>query len=321
MSLRELRSAILMLVVMAVMGVPLVFAAQDIPTFRSDVNLVDVTFSARGANGALVSDLTQDEIKVLEDDVPQKVRFFSRATLPLTIGLIVDASGSQESFYRAHRRDVEKFLKNVLGTEDKVFLVCFGNRLRLASDATSSVDELMAAYERFDRGERGAMPELGPKDEERVEGTALFDAVYYATREKLAEADRGRRTLLVFSDGEDNSSAHHMLDAIEAAQGSDVLVYSIRYTDQKKARLKARNKYGMSVMQRISKDTGGLDFDATRGADLDRTFREIGAELRTLYEVAYHASNPRRDGTFRRIAVRTIRPGLALRTRAGYFAQ
>jgi Ca-activated chloride channel family protein len=289
------------------------------PTFHSDVNLVNVTFSVRDASGKLIGDLSPNDVELLEDGVPQKIKFFSRtADLPLAIGLIVDASDSQEHFFKEHHHHVEKFLKDVMGPRDRAFLVCFGNRIQLVSDLTSSVPQIMDGFERFDHG--GSFPEIGPH-EKREEGTALFDSIVYATQEKLTSTDQGRRALVLFSDGEDNASAHDQVDAIEVAQGADVLVYSIRYTERRKGRLSARNKYGIRIMQREAQDTGAADFDATEDTDLDQTFREIGAELRSLYEVGYHTSNPTRDGTFRKITVRVNRAGATVRSKAGYFSQ
>jgi VWFA-related protein len=291
------------------------------PTFHSDVNLVNVTFSARDASGKLVGDLTQDEIEVLEDGVPQKARFFARTSdLPLTVGLIADVSDSQANFFKQHHEHVEKFLKDVMGPQDQAFLVCFGDHIRLVSDLTTSVTQVMDSYSNFEHEKKSRLPELGPR-EDRSEGTAFFDSVLYSVQEKLATTNHGRRALIVFSDGEDNSSAYDLVDAIETAQGGDVLVYCIRYTGGKRGHLTSRNKYGIRVMKRLAQDTGAADFDATEDPDLDPIFRQIGAELRSLYEVAYHASNPARDGTFRKIAVRSDRPGVICRAKAGYFSQ
>lgn len=287
------------------------------PTFRSDVNLVTVTFTVRDAEGKLVGDLKQEDVEVFEDGVPQKIRFFARSSdLPLAIGLVVDASDSQRKFIRRHHADVEKFLRNVLGPKDKAFLLCFGNHLRLVSDFSSSPEDIMRSLDLFDHSKQ-AFPEMGPK-EIRMEGTAFYDAIYYSIQEKLTNLEQGRRVLILFSDGQDNSSAHHMIDAIEAAQRADVLVYSVRYTEERKHPT-SRDKYGIRVMQRISHDTGAADFDAI-AKDLDATFQSIGAELRTQYEIGYHASDMVHDDSFHKVAVRVKRTGLTARAKAGYFA-
>lgn len=294
-----------------------ILAFAQVPRFRSDVNLVTVTFTVRDSEGRLVGDVTQDDVEVLEDGIPQKIRFFARSTdLPLTIGLIVDASDSQHKFIRSHHRDVETFLKEVLGPQDQAFLVCFGNHLRLVSDLTVSIPQIMQNLDGYDH-DKVRFPELGPS-EIREEGTAFYDSIFYSIQEELTNASQGHRALILFSDGQDNSSAHHMLDAIEEAQKADALVYSVRYTENRR-HLKARDKYGIRVMQRISHDTGAADFDASKG-NLDQTFRSIGEELRSLYEIGYHASNVAHDGTFHKVAVQSKRPGLVTRAKAGYFA-
>ena len=305
---------------------------QDVLAIRVNVGLVNVAFTARDASGKLVADLTKDDIEVLDDGAPRSISFFARsADLPLALGLISDVSGSQEPFLKRHHHDLDTFLKNVLTERDQAFLVCFGNRIRLVSDFSSKRAPLMDNLKDFDGKQRGGpYRELGPR-ERRVLGTAFYDALYHATSylatghtaaEELESAERGRRALIVFSDGEDNSSAHHMLDAIEAAQSADAVVYGIRYTEIGKHGMNARNKYGISVMNRIAHDTGGRDFDAQE-TDMKRAFAEIGEELRSSYELAYHApdvtSNP--DGTFHKLVVRAKRPGVVIRAKAGYFGR
>jgi Ca-activated chloride channel family protein len=287
--------------------------------FRVDVNLVNVGFSVRNGEGKLVGDLTLDDIEVLEDGAPQKISYFARsADVWLNLGLIVDVSGSQELFVKQHHKDLQTFLKNVMKTDDRAYLLTFGNRLRLVSNFSSSPKELAGALEHFDKNHgRELHPEIGPR-EIRISGTAFYDALYYGVTEMFAKVERGRKALIVFSDGEDNSSAHHMLDAIEAAQSSNTLVYAVRYTEVRDNRWNARNKYGMSVMARIAKETGGVDFDA-RERGLSENFRQIGEELRASYELAYASSNPQNDGTFHKIAIRVKRPGLTARAKTGYY--
>lgn len=294
-------------------------AAQDPLAIHVDVGLVNVAFTARDANGRLIPDLTKDDIEVLDDGMPRDISFFARsADLPLALGLIADASGSQEPFLKRHRHDLDAFLKNTLTERDRAFLVCFGNHVRLVSDFSSSRTELMDSLEDFDKDQkRGPYLDLGPK-ERRILGTAFYDALYYATTERLERAERGRRALIVFSDGEDNSSAHHMLDAIEAAQRADVAIYAIRYTEIDKHGINARNKYGTSVMNRLAHDTGGVDFDALK-TNMKDAFAEIQQVLRSSYELAYHSPNA--DGTFHKLVVRSKRPGIVIRARAGYFAR
>jgi Ca-activated chloride channel homolog len=296
-----------------VVGVP----AQK--PIRVDVNLVNVAFTARDASGALIENLTKDNVELFEDAVPQKIEFFAKSTdLPLTLALIMDVSGSQEHFEKKHEKDLEVFLKEVLGPKDRVFMVCFGNHLRLVSNYTNSAEEILARFREFDKGKKH-FPEIGP-EEERDLGTAFYDAIYYSVTEKLAQGG-GRQAILMFSDGEDNSSSHNMMTAIETAQAANVMIYAIRYTEANKhGELNARNKYGISVMDRVAKETGGTHIDAQR-TDPHTYFREIAEELRASYELAYYPTNKAKDETFRKIVIKPKQEGIRIRSKTGYFSR
>jgi Ca-activated chloride channel homolog len=291
-------------------------AAQE--PIRVAVNLVNVGFAARDSHGALVDNLTKDDVEVLEDAVAQKIAFFARSVdVPLTLGLIVDASGSQDHFTKQHQHDLEVFLKEVLGPKDRAFMICFGNHLRLVSDFTQSGAALLDGLKKYQHDSQH-FPELGPK-EERDLGTAFYDSIYYSVTEKLAN-ENGRRALLIFSDGEDNSSSHDMMTAIEAAQSANVQVFTIRYTEKEHGQLTARNKYGIRVMDRIANETGGAHIDAET-TDPHTYFRQIAEELRTSYELAYYPTDPIKDDTFRKVAIRPKQAGLMVRAKTGYFSR
>jgi len=285
---------------------------------RVQVNLVNVSFSVRDSRGALVENLTKDDFEVLEDAVPQKIAFFLRSSdVPLTLGLIVDASGSQDHFSKQHKHDLEVFLQDVLGQKDRAFMLCFGNHLRLVSDLTQASAQILDGLNRFEHEDQH-FPELGPK-ESRGLGTAFYDSIFYSVAEKLAN-ENGRRALLIFSDGEDNSSSHDMMTAIETAQSANVTLFPIRYTEKEHGKLTARNKYGISVMDRIAKETGGTAFDA-EVVDPHTYFRQIGEELRSSYDLAFYPSNPIKDDTFRKIVIRPKQDGLKVRSKTGYFSR
>lgn len=306
---------VLAVLVGVIAGVP-----QQPPRLRVEVNLVNVSFTVHDVEGKVVPNLTAEDFEVFEDGDAQKIQFFARsANLPLSVGLVVDFSGSQEHFVKAHHRDLQKFLKDVLGPRDRAFLLCFGNHLRLVQDFTSSTSDLIQGLKDFEHDKRH-YPELGPPDEERDLGTGFYDAIYYPVTEKMAGTASGQKALLLFSDGEDNSSAHDMMDAIEAAQNENVRVYGLRYTETEHGHLTARNKYGRRVMGRIARETGAADYDARQG-DLGAFLREIGEELRSSYDLAYPSSHPVRDGSFRKITIRAKRAGLVVRAKPGYYAQ
>ena len=299
----------------------MVALAQEPPNIKVNVHLVNVTFNVRNDAGLSPPDLTKNNFEVFEDGVPQNISFFSRsADLPLTLGLIVDASGSQEHFVKAHHHDLETFLKRVLQPNDRAFLVGFGNHIRLISDFTSSAEEILDDLKQYEH-ESGHFDEIGPSDENREAGTAFYDAIYYSASEKLSDGTSGRKALIIFSDGEDNSSAHHMLDTIEEAQFENIPLFCVRYTQHgRHGKVTARNKYGTSVMARIAKESGGEDFDAEK-KDLKESFHEIGEELRSSYELAYNSTNTERDGYFRRIVIRSKNPGLTVRAKTDYYAR
>ena len=265
--------AVFVLVVLTVSG-SAASAGQE--SIRVDVNLVNVAFSVRDANGSPIDNLTKDDFEVVEDTVPQKIAYFARSVdVPLTLGLIVDASGSQEHYTKKQ------------------------------------------AWKRYDKDTKHFL-ELGPP-EERDLGTAFYDSIYYPVTEKLAR-ENGRRALLVFSDGEDNSSSHDMMTAIEAAQSANVLVFTIRYTEKEHGKLTARNQYGIRVMDRIAKETGGTHIDAET-TDPHTYFRQIAEELRTSYELAYYPTSASKDDTFRKVVIRPKQAGLKVRSKTGYFSR
>jgi Ca-activated chloride channel family protein len=296
-----------------------VLHAQGIPAIQVETHLIDTTLSVHDADGRIVTGLTRDDFTVVEDGVPQKIRFFAHDTqLPLSIGLIIDESGSQEKFVKEHEKDIETFLHQVLEPNDQAFAVCFGNHLRLVSDSTSSAPVIMDGIRSFDKGNVD-FPEIGPK-EERELGTALYDAIFYGVKDKLVSIHQRRKVLVVFSDGEENSSEHDLLDAIEAAQNADVLVYAIRYTELKHRKMDARDRYGVRALDHLTTQTGGKAFDF-HATNLKQAFAEISRDLRSLYDLAYQSTNPVRDGTYRKVMIQTTRPDLIVRARAGYYAR
>jgi Ca-activated chloride channel homolog len=289
---------------------------------RVEVNLVNLPFSVRDAQGRLVKGLTKDDFEVYEDGTRQTISHFSQsADTPLALGLVADASGSQEEFLKEHRQHLRDFLKVILQARDQAFLLCFGNNLRLVSPFTNQseqIEERLRAYQKSKTGRD--FPRVGPS-EKRDLGTAFYDAIFHATEDLLAKAETGRRALLVFSDGEDNSSAHHLLETIEVAQRTGTTIFCLRYTELQKGAWNARNKYGRGVMERIARETGGLEFDAAEERNLKAAFAQIGEILRSSYDLAYASTAGSGDDTFRKTQIRSRQPGLTIRHKTGYFAR
>ena len=312
---------------------PIVFAfaaacvalAQD-ASFRAEVQLVNVSLSAWDEQGRAVRGLTKDDFEVWEDGVRQTISFFSpSADLPLTLGLLIDGSGSQSAFSRKHRKDLHTFLKTVMTKRDQAFLVGFGTRVKLLSELSSdpgTLEDALDGYGGSKNKDRHEAPRLGPP-ERRKPGTAFYDAIYHSIGEKLAASDQRRKGLIVFSDGGDNVSAHHMLEVIEAAQMAAVPLFCVRYTGsgaKPGGELDSRDKYGISVMRRLALETGGADFDAVAG-DMKDIFASIGEQLRASFELAYQSTNPDRDGRFRKVVIRPKQAGVKLRYKTGYYAR
>jgi Ca-activated chloride channel family protein len=283
---------------------------------RVDSRLIDTTVIVRDAKGIPVTGLPQTAFHFSEDGVAQTVRYFaSQRELPLSIGLIVDASGSQDTFVKEHEKEIEVFLKEVMEPRDHAFVICFGNRLRLTSDWTSSPSDIISGITRFNNGERD-FPELGPQEERKL-GTALFDAIYFPITERMA-AERGRRrVLIVLSDGEENSSEYDLIDAITQAQGADTLVYAVRTTEHKSRKMDARDRYGERVLDHMTKATGGRAFDA-HAKSAKSIFASIAADLRSMYEIGYYSTNSDRTPTFRKVTISVDGDGLTAQARAGY---
>lgn len=293
--------------------------AQAVETIQVETHLIELTASVHDARGLAVTGLAQQDFTIAEDGIPQRIRFFAHETqLPLSIGILIDVSGSQDRFEKQHEKAIEEFLVQVLGPRDEAFAVCFGNHLRLVSDTTSSGATIVSGIRAFNGGDHSG-PELGPK-EDRDLGTALHDAVFYSVTEKLTQVQQRRKVLLVFSDGQENSSEHDLMDAIEAAQNADVLVYAIRTTETKHGKMNARDRYGMRVLDHLTGQTGGTSYDAS-STNLKTDFDEIASDLRSLYEIAYQSTNPVRDGLYRKVVVRTTRADLTVRAHGGYYAR
>lgn len=295
--------------------------ADGVYQMRVDSHLIDITALVRNAKGEPVTGLAQEAFHVREDGAPQNIRYFaSQRQLPLSVGLIVDASDSQEKFVKEHEKEIESFLREVMEPRDHAFAVCFGNHLRLTTDWSNDAAAIVGSVHRFNKGDRSGA-ELGPKytdKQQRVLGTALYDAVYFPIEEKLL-AERGRRrVLIVFSDGEENSSEHDLVDAISAAQSADTLVYAVRTTENKPKDFTARDLYGMRVLEHLTEATGGRSFDA-RAMEAKKIFASIATDLKSLYEIGYYSSNT--ENGFRKVRVTVEGAGLKVQSRAGYVAR
>ena len=301
-----------------------VILAQDEP-IRVDVNLVSILASVRGKNGALISNLQQSDFKIFVDGKEQAIKNFTRETdLPLTIGLLVDTSESQERLIDTEKRAASQFFSKVLQKKDEAFLIQFGAEAELLQDSTNSPRLLQKGLEqlRLSVPVGGLHPGPVPTMQNQA-GTILYDAVFLAANDRL-RSDVGRKAIVIITDGVDTGSKVSRDKAIEAAQKADAIIYSIYYVD--------RAAYGGGFgtvslggggegeLRRMSSETGGQVFHIDRNHSLDDAFREIQEEMRSQYAVTYQPPNPKRDGTYHKIEIKLASKDNKVQARKGYYA-
>jgi VWFA-related protein len=300
---------------------------KSVATFKLNVNLVDVFFTVKAKDGTLVPHLTKDDCTITEDKEPQTLKSFVAETqLPITLGILLDTSGSQQRVLPLEQDVASQFLQRALRQKDEAFLLSFDVNVDLMQDYTNSVRLLTRALNKAEintAGGNGAagipgagggtVPTIGdPK------GTVLYDAVYLAANEKLTQ-ESGRKAMILLTDGEDEGSSHKIQEAIAAAERSNVIVYVILIAD--------RGFYGgfgysgYSAMSRLTQETGGRLIDVgNNGKKLEAAFQQIEDELRTQYVATYTPSNTKLDGTFRKLGVECRGDGMKVQVRKGYFA-
>jgi len=293
---------------------------DDLPTIKVDVDLVNVMFSVRNKNGALVPNLTKDDLAIFEDGKPQTTKHFTRETnLPLTLGLLVDVSGSQETLIPQEKIAAGQFFDAVLKPKDMAFLISFGADAELLQDSTSSTKLLKRGLEglRLSTSVGGLHPGPVPTAH-KPKGTILYDAVYLAANEKLKN-EVGRKAIVLITDGMDFGSSYKLKDAIEMAHKADTMIYSIYYVDQ---RGYYNQGFGASDgdLKKMSDETGGRLFHVGRKNTLDEIFRQIQEEMRSQYALAYSPTNEARDGAFRKLEIRPNDKTLKVQARKGYYA-
>ncbi|MCS6951755.1 MAG: VWA domain-containing protein [Bryobacterales bacterium] len=295
---------------------------QQIPTFTAEVEVVNILCSVRDKNGALVPNLTRDDFIVVEEGERQQIRYFTRETdVPLTLGLLVDVSPSQERLLEIERRAAAQFFESVLRPKDLAFLISFGAEVELLQDLTSSVELLRAGLDRLRLS--GAVGGLHPGPVPTIHqprSTALFDAVYLAAREKL-EREVGRKAIVLITDGVDVGSRVKLEEAIEAAQKADAIIYAIYYVDPEAYSRRGFFRFPSDGdLKRMAEETGGRVFRVSKKRTLQHIFDELQEEMRSQYAIGYTPTNPAKDGSFRRIEVRTVKKGLKVQARKGYYA-
>jgi len=296
---------------------------EEPATIKVEVDVVNILCAVRDKNGGLVSNLEKDDFIVKEEDRPQEIRYFARQTdLPLTIGLLVDVSRSQENLIEIERRTASQFFSQVLRKKDLAFLISFGSEVELLQDLTGSTTLLRDGLDQL--RVRGAVGGIGPGPVPTVDqprGTVLFDAVYLAAAEKL-KREVGRKAIVIITDGVDVGSRLKLRDALEAAQKADTIIYSIYYVDPGAYYRGGGWVFSVSDadLKKMSEETGGRLFRVSKKNTLDEIFREIQEEMRSQYSIGYTPTNSEKDGSYRRVEISSKQKGLKVQARKGYYA-
>jgi VWFA-related protein len=296
------------------------------PIIKVDVDVVNILASVRDKKGGLIANLEKNDFTVLEDGKPQAIKYFTKETdLPLTIGLLVDVSGSQRNLIDIERSAASQFFTQVLRKKDEAFLIMFGEECELLQDYTGSPRLLKEGLSqlRVSSGvggiHPGPVPTIG-----QARGTVLYDAIYLAATDKL-RSEVGRKVIVVITDGVDQGSRLTRNQAIEAAQKADAVIYSIDYADPG-----AYGGFGgfgglgggggEGELRKMSDETGGHVYKVDRKHTLDQVFSELQDEMRSQYSIGYTPTNDVKDGSYRHLEVRLANKDLKAQARKGYFA-
>lgn len=283
---------------------PPVAANTQNPKIKVNVNLVNVLFTVTNKKKQLVAGLTKNDFQVYEDNKPQTITFFGQESdLPLRIGILIDTSNSVRERLLFEKQAATDFLDAVVRPEqDQAFVVAFDVEPELLQDYTDDVGKLSDAIRQLQAGG----------------GTGLFDAIYYACKQKMiyspAPQPYLRRVLIILSDGRDNQSQHSLDEALAMAQRAEAIIFAV-----------STNRSGIvergdQVLKALAQQTGGRAFFPFQASDLAVAFQNIAKELRSQYNLAYVSTDAVHDGAFRTIRIKAVKKGLRVSARSGYFA-
>ncbi len=289
---------------------------QNPPVIKAEVTLVNLFATVRDKNKRVVTDLTQDNFKVFEDAHEEKIAFFSREMkLPITLGLLLDTSGSEQNMLGGIQSAGSQFLRRVLRKGDEAMIISFDTDVDLLSDFTDDRSILDRAINKARINTPGGgyiAGNPGPIGSGNMTGTALYDAIYLACGEKL-NGEAGRKAIVIVTDAQDEGSKVRMEEAIESAQRTDTVIHVLLVYDP---------RYGANsgVARRLTEDTGGRLIVVNSEKKLNEAFDQISEELRSQYTLGYYPTNNAKDGKFRKIKVDVDNHDFKVLARKGYYA-
>jgi VWFA-related protein len=296
---------------------------QPTETLKVNVNVVQLFFNVKDKHGTLIPNLTKDDFTVAEDGQAQTIKYFTAETnLPLTLGIMIDSSGSQRNVLEMEKEVGGAFLRQILTDKDEAYVISFDITVDLLQDFTRDVHRLQNALNKAKINvdyTSGGVPGMGggPVPVQNAPGTLLYDAVYLSAHDMLAK-EVGRKAMILLTDGQDEGSRLKIQDAIEAAQKADAIVYVLLCAD--------RGFYGgfgysgESEMRKLTEQTGGRVINVGNKFDkLREAFDQIAAELRSQYNIGYTPSNAKLDGSYRKLEIK-CKQNYKIQARAGYYA-
>ncbi|MDP9038493.1 MAG: VWA domain-containing protein [Acidobacteriota bacterium] len=291
--------------------------SSSVETLNVRVNLVNLYMSVRDKQG-FITNLRKEDCSVTEDKVPQTIKNFTQEkNLPLTIGMLLDTSGSQQNVLPLEQQSGATFLKEVLTSKDEAFLISFDINVDLLSDYTNRPGELKRAMDKATINTGAGTGSVTGNATPR--GTLLYDAVFLAASEKL-RSEAGRKILVLLTDGGDQGSQETLKTATEAAQKANAIIYVILIADRGFYSGFGMGYSGDRDMERLATDTGGRVISVgNNGKRLEDAFHQIQDELRTQYLLSYTPTNKKADGTYRKLDI-ACGKNYKVQSRKGYYA-
>jgi VWFA-related protein len=299
-------------------------AQEPTTTLKVNVNVVQLFFNVKEKHGGLVPNLSKNDFEISEDGKPQTIKYFTaESNLPLTLGMMIDASGSQRNVIDMEKEVGGAFLRQILTEKDEAYVISFDITVDLLQDFTRDTHRLQAALNKAKVNvdySSGGIPGMGggPVPQRgNSPGTLLYDAVYLSSHDMLSK-EVGRKAMIILTDGQDEGSRLKLQDAIEAAQKADAIVYVLLCAD--------RGFYGgfgysgEGDMRKLTEQTGGRVINVGNKFDkLREAFDQIASELRSQYNIGYTPSNEKKDGTYRKVEIKS-KQGYKIQARSGYYA-
>ena len=299
-------------------------AQQPTETLKVNVNVVQLFFNVKDKHGALIPNLAKDDFEVYEDGKPQTIKYFTaESNLPLTLGIMIDSSGSQRNVIEMEKEVGGAFLKQILTDKDEAYVMSFDITVDLLQDFTRDVHRLQAALNKakVNVDYTSGIPGMGggPVPQRNAPGTLLYDAVYLSAHDMLAK-EVGRKAMILLTDGQDEGSRLKIKDAIEAAQKADAIVYVLLCADRSFYGAYGSMYSGEGEMRKLTEQTGGRVINVGSKFDkLKDAFDQIASELRSQYNIGYTPANTTLDGSYRKLEIKN-KQNYKIQARAGYYA-